>query len=133
MLNSNMARKVSISFVFFYLITFFKPINIYAQLGGTEGGGDCTASEINTAIGCIDINSLSSITRVFLTVGMSIGGGVGILLIIIASYRIMTSQGDPRRMQGAQEMLTSAIAGLLLLVFSVFLLRVLGIDVLGIF
>lgn len=45
---------------------------------------------------------------------------------------IITSQGDPRRLQSGKELLTAAIAGLLLVIFSVLILRVIGVNILGI-
>jgi hypothetical protein len=42
----------------------------------------------------------------------------------------MSSSGDPERLKGGQELLTSAIAGLIMLIFSVFILRVIGVDIL---
>ena len=43
----------------------------------------------------------------------------------------MTATGDPKRIQAGQELLTSAIGGLILLIFSVFILKFIGVDVLG--
>ena len=52
--------------------------------------------------------------------------------MLIAGFQIMTSSGNPERLRAGQELLTSAVAGLILLVFSVFILRTIGIDILGI-
>lgn len=43
----------------------------------------------------------------------------------------MTASGDPERLKAGQELLTSAIAGLILLIFSIFILKFIGIDILG--
>jgi len=90
-----------------------------------EGGG------ISTAIGCISIDNIEDISRFALTLGVAIGGGIAFLLIIYAGFMITTSTGNPERLKAGQELLTSAIAGIILIVFSVFLLRVLGVDILG--
>ncbi len=49
----------------------------------------------------------------------------------MAGFQITTSSGDPKRLQAGKELLTSAIAGLLLLILSAFILRLIGVDILG--
>jgi hypothetical protein len=44
---------------------------------------------------------------------------------------IMSSSGNPERLKAGQELLTSAISGLILLVLSVFILKFIGVDILG--
>ena len=44
---------------------------------------------------------------------------------------VMTSQGVPDRLKAGQELLTSAISGLIMLIFSVFILKFIGVDILG--
>ena len=89
--------------------------------------GDC----IDTAIGCIPLEG-SGLVGFILGWAIGIGGGIAFLLMIYAGFLMMTSQGDPKRLQAGQELLTSAIMGLILLIFSVFILRLIGVDILGI-
>ena len=63
---------------------------------------------------------------------MGIGGGIAFLLILVAGFMIITSQGSPDKIQAGKELLTSAIAGLLLIIFSVFILELIGVDILEI-
>lgn len=92
----------------------------------------CTENEtLNTAIGCIPILTTKEAFLSFvLKWAIGIGGGIAFLLIIYSSFMIMTSQGNPERLQAGKELLTSAISGLILLIFSVFILRIIGIDIL---
>jgi len=53
-------------------------------------------------------------------------------LILYASFIFITSQGDKYKVIAGKELLTAAIAGLVFLILSVFLLRVIGVDILGI-
>jgi hypothetical protein len=62
---------------------------------------------------------------------IGIGGGIAFLLMLYAGFMIMTASGDPERLKAGQELLTSAIAGLILLIFSIFILKFIGIDILG--
>lgn len=88
---------------------------------------------INTAIGCIPINDTNAFIGFILGWAIGIGGGIAFLLIIYAGFMIMTSSGNPDRLKAGQELLTSAIAGLIMLIFSVFILRVIGVNILGVF
>ncbi|HUC94590.1 MAG TPA: pilin [Candidatus Saccharimonadales bacterium] len=106
--------------------------------GGTTGGGKVTVycgttanSGINTAIGCIPFDTTENLLGWILRWAVGVGAGIAFLLIIYAGFLIMTATGDPKRIQAGQELLTSAIGGLILLIFSVFILKFIGVDVLG--
>lgn len=104
--------------------------------GGTGGGGaniTCNGDGgINTAVGCLSFTNTTELLQDILGLGIGIGGGIAFILMLVAGFQIMTSTGNPDRLRAGQELLTSAIAGLILLVFSVFILRVIGVDILGI-
>lgn len=86
---------------------------------------------INSAIGCIPVSDTNSFMGWILGWAVGVGGGIAFLLIVYASFMVMTSQGDPTRLKAGQELLTSAISGLILLIFSVFILKFIGVDILG--
>ena len=112
-----------------FLIHYSLFVNpVYAQ--GPLGGGGCGAEELDTAIGCIPIGDTNALMGFILTWAIGIGGGIAFLLIIVAGFQIMTSTGNPERLKGGQELLTSAIAGLIMIIFSVFILRIIGVDIL---
>lgn len=92
--------------------------------------GSCGDGAIYTAIGCIPYNNMSSFMGFVLGWGIGIGGGIAFLLIIFAGFQILTSSGDPTRLKAGQELLTSAITGLIMLVFSVYILRLIGVNIL---
>lgn len=91
-----------------------------------------SAYGIDTAIGCIPIGDPDTLTEFLLKWGLGIGGGIAFILIIYSGYIIMTGSGNPQRIQAGKELLTSALTGLLLMVFALFILRLIGIDILGI-
>ena len=92
---------------------------------GAEGG-------INTAIGCIPTNDPQAFTSFLLRWGIGIGGGIAMLLIIYSGFLIMTSSGDPRKMQAGKELLTAAIGGIIFLAASTYILSIVGVEILKI-
>ncbi len=87
---------------------------------------------INTAIGCIHIfNSENAFLSDLLRWATGIGGGIAFALMLYAGFMIMTASGNPERIKAGQELLTSAIAGLILLVLSIVILKFIGVDILG--
>lgn len=103
--------------------------------GGGGASPTCDAkgqTGIDTAIGCIPVTDTNAFIGFILRWAIGIGGGIAFLLIIYAAFMIMSSRGNPERLKAGQELLTSAIAGLIMLIFSVFILRVIGVDILGI-
>lgn len=63
---------------------------------------------------------------------LSVSGGIAILLIIRSGYQMMTASGDPEKLKNAKEILSSAIIGLLFLIFSLIILEIIGVDLLHI-
>ncbi len=49
---------------------------------------------------------------------------VGMFIIVLAGYKILTSQGNPQELQTGKENLTSAIIGLIFVLMAVSILRV---------
>jgi hypothetical protein len=56
---------------------------------------------------------------------------IGIFYIILSGYRLMVSQGNPQQTQDAQEQLTAAILGIIFILLSVTILRVILGKVIG--
>ena len=92
---------------------------------------DLNAKSCPTAFGDISTDPAGFISRVF-GILLSLAGGIALLLIIISGYRLMASQGNPEKVQAAREQLTSAIVGLLFIIFSLAILTIVGVDILRI-
>lgn len=88
---------------------------------------------VKTAFGCMSFVNTNTLAGNTVAIGLGLGGGVAIILIALAAFQIMTSQGDPKRFQGGKDLMTSAVSGVVLIAMSGFVLRLLGIDVLGLF
>lgn len=84
-----------------------------------------------TAIGCIPTDPGAFIKK-FVTFGAGLAGGIAFLLILFGGFQVMTSTGNPEKLNAGKELVVSAIAGLLLVIFSIFLLKIIGYNILGI-
>ncbi len=71
------------------------------------------------------------ITRIF-TIILGFAGGIALLLIIFAGYKIIMSKGKPEAIQQGREQLTSAIVGLIFIIFSFIILQLVFVDILKI-
>ncbi len=95
---------------------------------------ECSAGDeagVWTAIGCIPTDH-TSIVQVFIKLGLVTGGGVALLIILAGSFMLSVSQGDPKKTSEAKEMITSAIIGLIFIIFSVSILQLIGVQILHI-
>lgn len=130
-------RKLLLSLLFVCVAFLFNSTTINAASPTPAGfsnprdpHGSCGANGVSTAIGCVPIGD--QVTFVAWMIGWAIGiaGGIAMLLIVIAGFNIMTAAGDPQKLNGGRELLTAAVSGLILIVFSVFLLNLIGYDIL---
>jgi hypothetical protein len=111
-----------------------KQINSVCQALG-ENASLCSACAnsdgVWTAIGCIPTSPTGLFTKIF-SLGIGIAGGIAFLLILFGGFQILVSAGNPEQLNEGRELVSSAVAGLLLIIFSVFLLRLIGYDILRI-
>ncbi len=91
------------------------------------GGGG-----ILTGIGCVPLNLSNFITDYLLKRLIGLAGIIALLCIIYSAFTLQTSRGNPEKTKKAQELLTSCIMGLMLIIFSVFILKLVGVDILRI-
>lgn len=83
-----------------------------------------------TALGCIP-NDPAEFVAWILARAVGIGGGIAFLLMLWGGFQVITSAGDPQKLNDGKDILVSAAAGLLFIIFSLFLLRIVGVDILG--
>lgn len=112
------------------------------DIGKCSGGPNCSSGKsqecpsgtkpsVKTAIGCIHTNPGDLIQDV-LKFGLGIGGGLAFLMMLLGAFQMLTSAGNPETLQAGRERLTSAVIGLLFVIFAVLLLQIIGVDILGI-
>lgn len=86
---------------------------------------------VYSGIGCIGTNA-SGLVASIMGIGIGLAGISALLCIIYSAFILQISQGNPERVKKAKEYLTNCIIGLLLILFSVFILRLIGVSILGI-
>lgn len=95
-----------------------------------QGAISPTGKGIYTAIGCVPTEPQQFIEGL-LKYGTFAAGGIAFIIMLLASLQMITAEGNPENIKHAQEKFYSAIIGLLLIVFSVLLMQVIGVDILG--
>lgn len=82
-----------------------------------------------TAVGCIPTQPTKLIESLF-KLATAVGGGVALLLFVYGAFQMITSGGNPDGVKKGSEQMTSAVIGLLFIIFSVMLLKIIGVDIL---
>jgi hypothetical protein len=90
-----------------------------------------TPKGIWTAVGCIKTEPQNIITAL-IRIGLSVAGGVALLMILSASFMLSLSAGDQKKTSDAREMISSAVIGLIFIIMSVSILQFIGIELLHI-
>ena len=93
--------------------------------------GPCSGGTISTGLGCIPTKPEDLILRV-LEIAIGTAGGIALLSVVFGGFKVLTSSGNPDAISEGKGMITSAIAGLALILFSVAILNIIGFNVLGI-
>lgn len=88
---------------------------------------DCT----ETSLGCVPY-TVNGFATWFLKILFGISGGIAFLLMIYGFVLLGTSSGDEKKVQGAKETISSAITGLLVSIFALFLFRLIAVNILKI-
>lgn len=94
----------------------------------------CTESRggLWTGFGCISLSLQGFIQETLFGWALGLAGIITLLCIIYAAFMLQTSAGNPERIKKARQYLTACITGLLLIVFSILILRIVGVDILKI-
>jgi len=88
--------------------------------------GDCVKNGAAT-IGCIPV-----VFSNFLTALLMFAGLFALSIFIYAGYKYINSAGDPKKLEGARNTLIYGIVGLIVIIFSFFIIRLIatftGVD-----
>ena len=88
----------------------------------------CGDTGTHTDFGCIPHEPLAFTSRVY-EIGLSLIGGVALLSIIYGAFLVLTSQGDPVKLQNGKSYIVYALIGLALAVLGFVFYRVVTANV----
>lgn len=119
-------------------VAFTKSVYALREEPARCGGGGINIGPINilsgegvdTAIGCIPVSNPVGFVSFFLRYALGIAGGIIVLMIIITGYQFMFSGGNPEKLQAAKENVVAIFSGVIMIIFSLVLLRTIGANIL---
>ncbi len=106
------------------------PLSLPCEKNGNFYNDARGCLRVRTAFGMVSTGA-TDFTRWALGFVLSIGGGIIFIIILVAGYKLMTSQGDPDKVKNAREQLTAAIVGFIFIIFSLVILELITRDILG--
>lgn len=123
-----MFKLYSLIIIFILLLSIFSPVAAFAQITPSpQIDAGCVPSEL----GCIPTNATGFVQQYY-KFGLSLIGGLALLFIIIGSYIILTSKGNPQQLNNGKSYIAYAIVGLLLAIFGFLFTEVITRDILHI-
>ncbi len=91
----------------------------------------CSLNEISTDFGCFPNDPVGFVQK-FYGVGLGFVAGLSLITLMMGGYAIMTSRGDPHRLNIGKSYIYYSIAGLLLAIFGFVFIQVVAVDILKI-
>lgn len=90
--------------------------------------GNCGDTAVDTALGCLSVET-KGFTVSLLTFLAGTAGAISLVIMLAATIQIMTGGDNAEQVKKGKELFTSAITGLLFIIFSVTLLRIVAGDI----
>lgn len=115
----------------------FQPVELCTKLGDPSEQNKCTTcmndgKHVWSTIGCLPTEFGALISTYILSLSLGVGGGISFLVFLYGAFLIIASAGETERISLGKKHISSAIKGLLLIIFAVFILKVIGADLLRI-
>lgn len=89
----------------------------------------CSLNEVSTDFGCFPNDPIGFVQQ-FYGVGLGFIAGLALLALIYGGYVIMTSKGDPMKVNDGKSYIFYAISGLLLAIFGFIFIETVVVDIL---
>lgn len=84
-----------------------------------------------TVFGCMDAGPGGFVSQVYKII-IALGSGFAFLAILYGGFQVLTAGGDPQKVASGKNTIMGAIFGVLLIVFSIFLLKLIGYEIIKI-
>ncbi len=98
-------------FIFLVAVIFLLPIFSLAQVDLSQTQGVAASAGLGTADGKVVIGNVIKIALGFL-------GLIGLVIVLIAGFKWMTSAGNEEKIKSAKKMLMAGLTGMLIILFS---------------
>lgn len=106
----------------------------YARVRYGECVGCALSGGYPSAIGCLPLDNVGKfIAETVFGIGLSIAGAICLLCIIYSAIMLQTSQGSSEQVEKARKTLIQCLSGLVFIIFSIFILRFIGVNLLRIY
>jgi hypothetical protein len=89
----------------------------------------CAVNQIATDFGCMPNDPIGFVQK-FYGIGLGFVAGVALLALVYGGYVVMTSRGDPRRVNDGKSWIFYSIAGLMLAIFGYVFIQTVLVDIL---
>ena len=91
---------------------------------GTSTLSDTLSNNISSDGGMFnnEVTGVSSFINAITNIALPLAGTAALILLIVSGYKMITSQGNPDKLNDAKEMATNAIIGLVFILLSVAIL-----------
>jgi len=87
-----------------------------------------------SALGCMPMSKVDRfLSEGVLGIGITFAAAFSVLCIIFGAIQFQLSGGESAKVQKAQKLITQCVLGLLIIIFSIFLLRFVGVNLLRIY
>lgn len=96
----------------------------------SNAGQFCDPTHLKTVIGCVATNPGDFVNQ-FLKFALGAAGGIALLIMAIGSIQMIAAAGNPEAVKAGRDRFVSALVGLLFIIFAVFLLQFIGVNLLN--
>lgn len=84
-----------------------------------------------TVLGCIP-NTASGLGQSVLSLVVAVAGGIAFLAFLYGAFLILTAKGDREQLEHGKDITVKSLAGLFIILFAVFILNFVGVEILRI-